>query len=456
MTTRSRRHKKKKSILPKMLFVLLCLAVFTTAYGFASDWFFPNMSVNVGNSDSENSDDKNNAAQKNSDIEGFSVLLMGTDDRENNTMSTRTDTMMLMNYNDQEDQISLLSIPRDTRVELPGHWTDKINAANVYGGPELAVKTVSNFLDMPIDNYILTNFYGFKDIVDALGGVKINVGQDMYRPGEEAYGGKFAINLEKGEQVLNGDKALEYVRYRGYSNGDIGRTERQLKFLKALASKTMQAGTIMKLPELISEINQNVQTNLGVAELLKLARAGKNLDSVTIKTQTLPGHFLVAKDGRNYWSVDPEDARQVASALFEDGKVLKNVVQGATEDLRPREEEKDTQEENVKLSQENAGSSNSKESSNTAAAGDSADHDNAAGETPGEKNDTPTQDEQENNDSSSQPESQENTEGSSADKESESTPPGGLPLEDEEQQSGSEGSGDSVEIIIETGDNTSA
>lgn len=342
MTVRRRRRKKRRKILPLVLAVIAALAVFTGAYGFVSGWFFP--IPGVGGSDSDLGGIDAGKGEKSPQIKGFNVLLLGTDDREAGDNYSRTDTMIVLNYNDKENRISMLSIPRDTRVLIPGYGWNKINAANVYGGPELAMKTVSQLIGIPLDYYILTNFYGFKDIVDALGGVTLYVEKDMYHY-ERAYGGKFSINLKKGEQRLDGDKALQYVRYRG-DGSDIDRTGRQLKFLKALAREVMQPKTITRLHKLIPEIYENVETNMGLPQMIKLARAGKNLDSVEIVTQTLPGHFLNTEEG-SFWAVDQEQARRVALALFEEGKVVKEIVQGPTEDLRP----KPRQDEKVLLSQ---------------------------------------------------------------------------------------------------------
>jgi LCP family protein required for cell wall assembly len=151
-------------------------------------------------------------------------------------------------------QMSLLSIPRDTRVNIPKYGWDKINAADALGGPELSMKVVSNLLDIPEKYYVQANFNGFKDIVDALGGVTLDVEQNMYHE-DETDGGAYEINLKKGVQRLDGDKALQYVRYRDYAMGDIDRTKYQQKFLVALAKEMLQPSTILKLPALVPEIS---------------------------------------------------------------------------------------------------------------------------------------------------------------------------------------------------------
>lgn len=436
MTVRKRRKRRSK-VLPVVLGIIASLMVFTCAYGLTSGWWFP------GGSDPVDLDDIPGLKGKDSlDLEGFNVLLLGTDDREAGDNYSRTDTIIVLNYNDKANRMSMLSIPRDTRVQIPGHGMDKINAANVFGGPELVTKTVSQLIGVPIEYYILTNFYGFKDIVDALGGVTLNVEKDM-RHSEKAYGGEFAINLKKGEQRLDGDKALQYVRYRGDAYGDITRTGRQLKFLQALAEETMQARTVTRLHKLIPEIYENVETNMGLSQLLKLARAGKSMDSVEMVTQTLPGHFLDTAQG-SFWAVDQDEARRVAAALFEEGKVIKEVVQGPTEDLRsqPQQQAKEVMvshnsgngytEQDVSRGNRDSGTETVRKQPAGDTSAEPVSADNSEGKvSPGTGDGT-----------AGQPEPAEPAAEAPVD---DSTPPGGLPVDQPDQNS----SNKKVEIIID-------
>ncbi len=271
-------------------------------------------------------DPEGNTVEASQPPESFTVLLLGTDARPGEKVG-RTDSIIVANVDGEKKRIALLSIPRDTRVEIPGHGTDKINAAAVYGGPALTCETVSNLIGMPVQYYALARWEGFKNIVDVLGGVTIDVERNMYHY-DSSDGRQYAINLRKGVQRLDGDKALQYVRFRGDALGDIGRTERQLKFLKALAGEVMQPVTLVKLPRLVPEINKSVETNMGFKQMLALARAARYFDQAEIVTQTLPGRFLDLR-GVSYWYVDPAQAHEVALALFEEGRVTE-VVQGPT------------------------------------------------------------------------------------------------------------------------------
>ena len=264
-------------------------------------------------------------------LEGFNVLLLGVDEREGE-IGARADTVILMNVDNKHNRVALLSIPRDTKVNIPGRGTNKINDAYVFGGPELTAKTVSELVGIPVKNYVVANFDGFEGVVDALGGVTIDVERNMYHF-DDIYP-EHTINLKKGEQLLDGHKALQYVRFRGDALGDISRTERQLNFLTVLGGEAMQPSTVTKLHKLMPSVYKCVDTNLPLNQMAKLAMAARNLGSVEIVTQTLPGRFLDAEAG-SYWQVDPVQVRQVARAFFEEGKQF-DVVQGSTIVTRPQ------------------------------------------------------------------------------------------------------------------------
>ena len=303
-----------KSKLPIFILSLLMVALFFASYTFAKEFLFP---VDPILPDEMASGDEDESIPDIGDRLNF--LLMGTDAREGEKVA-RTDTMILVSVDKETNRISMLSIPRDTRVNIPGRGMDKINAAYVYGGPKLASKTVSNLLGVPIDYYVVARFEGFKDIVDALGGVDFEVQQNMYYPAE-------SINLKKGQQLLDGDKALQFVRYRNYPNGDIQRAEQQQRFLKALVEETLQPSNVIKLPKLAYSVNKNVDTNMGLSQMIKLGKAAKGLDGTDIVTQTLPGRFMDI-NGISYWHVEPTNAKNAVAMLL-NGQVT-NVIEGKT------------------------------------------------------------------------------------------------------------------------------
>lgn len=317
-----RRKRRLKSKMRFVIFLLVLVGLFAGGFAAANNLLWPWL-AGTGNNTAKVEDRE--PEQDLTKLPGINVLMMGVDERESDR-SQRTDTIILANINNEDNRISLLSIPRDTKVNLPGHGVNKINAANLYGGPEMAMDVVSKLTGVPVDYYIITNFNGFKGIVDALGGVTLEVEKPMYYH-EDAYGGAYDINLQAGVQRLDGTKALMYARYRHDALGDITRTQRQLKLLTAIGEEVMKPSVVTKLPKLIPEIYKNIDTNMGLKQMIALARAGSNLDSVQMVSQTMPGWFL-DENGVSYWYVDPQDARQVATALFEEGKVV-DVVHGA-------------------------------------------------------------------------------------------------------------------------------
>lgn len=256
----------------------------------------------------------------------LNVLVMGVDNRKGENMA-RADTIMFCSVDTEKNIISVLSIPRDTRVRIPGHGWEKINSATAFGGPSLAMKLVSDLLGIRVNNYVMTNYEGFKDIVNSLGGVTIDVKERMYHHDPED-GGIYTIDLKPGVQRLNGDKALQFVRYREYALGDIGRAEQQQKFLSALVKETLQPSTVFRLRSLMVSAYKAVDTNLSLLEMKKLAVAASKMTGANLLTQTLPGKFL-NMDGASYWEPDPYLTRQVIAWIYE-GKTVSRVVLGET------------------------------------------------------------------------------------------------------------------------------
>lgn len=303
-----RKLKRKTKFFFSIFLVLVLLAgslLVANAYLFQ----FPGIPTNLGDLSSS--------------PKSMTVLLLGADSRPGE-INGRTDSIIVAHVDTTQKRLSLLSIPRDTKVDIPRHGTDKINGANVYGGPALTAGVVSDLIGMPVKYYTLVNWDGFKDIVDILGGVTIDVEKRMYYSAR-ADGPEYAIDLKPGVQRLDGKKALQYVRYRNDALGDISRTQRQLEFLTALAHEMLKPETIIKLPKLVPKVNECMKTNLSARQLIELASMAKKLDQLATVAQTLPGSFS-DQNGVSYWAVDYNLAKQVAKAFFENGQVA-NVIQ---------------------------------------------------------------------------------------------------------------------------------
>jgi cell envelope-related function transcriptional attenuator common domain len=258
------------------------------------------------------------------------ILLLGVDARTgDSTDNSRTDTIILTSVDPDQNRVAVVSIPRDTKVSgSASGGFDKINAANVVGGPDLAVQKVEEIMDEKINYYIEIDFEGFKDIIDTLGGVTINVDQRMYKPSE-------GIDLQPGVQKLNGSDALAYVRFRGYLNGDIDRTAHQQEFIKALGKELLQPSTIVKLPTLIKEAMADVKTNMGLTDILKLASWAPGFSSDSIVAQTLPGSFYDQRNDQgvltaSYWIADKTEASTLLDTML-GGQTVAVIVPGSVQ-----------------------------------------------------------------------------------------------------------------------------
>lgn len=235
----------------------------------------------------------------------LNVLVLGTDERGNE--QARADTIILASIDLEKPAVNLISIPRDTRASIPGRGKEKINHAHTYGGPALLTRTVEGLLGIKVDYYIETNFKGFENIIDILGGITIDVEKRMYYPEE-------GINLKPGLQHLNGRDALGYVRFRHDAMGDIGRVERQQKFIKAAYEQFFTAKNLLKAPQIISQISKHVKTNMPASEMLRLAAALKGIDAENLQTCTLPGYSQTI-DGLSYWIAREDEMRRMLAEL---------------------------------------------------------------------------------------------------------------------------------------------
>lgn len=243
----------------------------------------------------------------------INLLFVGADDNnEEMPDGGRADAIIVASINFKEPALFLLSIPRDTLVEIEGYGKDKINHSFSQGGIELTKSTVENLLHIPIDYYAFTNFAGFKDIVDILGGVEIEVDKRMYY---RTYDGM--IDIEKGLQRLDGEKALQYVRYRHDALGDITRVERQQNFLIALAAEALAPENFTKLPEVASKLMDSLDTDLSAGQVIKLSKLLKSMNSSMMESATLPGDFSSIK-GISYWVPNTDNIDQLVLQHFSD------------------------------------------------------------------------------------------------------------------------------------------
>jgi len=231
----------------------------------------------------------------------FSVLLLGVDKREGDR--GRSDSLMLLTVNPNNDTTKIISIPRDTRTLIVGkNRIDKINHAYAFGGVQMTVNTVEKFLNIPIDYYMEVNMEGFKDVVDAIGGVKVNNTLDFTNDG---------VHFKKGNLFLNGSDALSFTRMRyDDPNGDFGREARQRQIIEAVITQGAKIENLIGYDEILKSIKNNLVTNFTIQEIYKIQREYRQA-SGNIEQEQLQGSGKLIK-GIYYYQV-PEKNRLTLS-----------------------------------------------------------------------------------------------------------------------------------------------
>lgn len=242
----------------------------------------------------------------------FSVLLLGVENYTDENDQGRTDTIMVATFNPELQSMKLVSIPRDTLVKIPGYRNkDKINHSFADGGKELVIETVEDFLDIPIDYYVTVNFEGFKNIVDIVDGVTVDVPfdfDDINSKWERFY-------FYEGEQTLNGEEALVYARMRMKDpRGDFGRNDRQKQIVSALIDQLSAPKTLLRIDKISEAIGNNVETNMRVKEALAFRKKYPDFNSSDIQTLQITGYD---DDGRVYYFIpDEENLDEIKSTLM--------------------------------------------------------------------------------------------------------------------------------------------
>jgi len=252
------------------------------------------------------------------DQKEINILLLGKDeDRDNRGQvvktRARTDTIILAHMDFENKTVNMLSIPRDTRVKIPGYrGRHKINAAHAFGGPDLTARTIERFLNVKPDYYVVMDYNGFKTAIDRLGGLEVNVDKEL---NYDDNWGNLHIHLKPGKQLLNGEQAMGFVRYRksndGIGDSDMVRISRQQEFLKATKDKLVNPWNLRKLPSVIEDVRQNVNGSITTQQMLALAGFMKSLPNEKLNMVTLP-----SVEGRVYVSANEDETRELVSRMF--------------------------------------------------------------------------------------------------------------------------------------------
>lgn len=273
----------------------------------------------------------------------FSVLIMGIEDYATDGKNGRTDSLMFATIDPKSKKVSLMSIPRDSRVTIVGRdKKDKINAAHAYGGEKMTIDTVENFLKVPVDHYIKLDFKGFKGIVDAVGGVTVDVPFDFWERSDVNYYKK--IEFKKGPQHLNGEEALAYVRMRKQDpNGDFGRAARQRQVLEAVLKELNSPSTVFKINDIAKAIGTYIKTDIPVSDGLALYKEFSGFDTSSIQTVKMEGKDAKI-DGIYYFVPDEANVQQIRHTFMQNLQ-LEDSAPASDTQQQSKTQEPDTQQQ---------------------------------------------------------------------------------------------------------------
>ncbi len=280
------RHKTRRKLTPAAGFLLLLVMLVSGVFcGHAAmKAILPSVDEYYANNTEQEMQDNVN------------ILVLGCDEREGENVA-RADVIIVATLRTNANEASMFSIPRDTRVAIEGYGRDKINHAMSYGGIPLVKSSVENLLGIEIDHCVKVNFDGFINVIDALGGVDVEVAERMYKPLE-------AIDLMPGYQTLNGADALAFVRWRGDGTGDYGRIERQQQFVTALTDKVKNMSVSQAL-DVANAVMDSIETDMTIRQMTSYGMDVLDMGTEGIKTYSFVGETLWIH-GVNY--VEPDMA----------------------------------------------------------------------------------------------------------------------------------------------------
>ena len=239
--------------------------------------------------------------------EPFSVLLLGIDTGDDGRVEQgRSDTTIVATVNPRDKQTTLVSLARDTYVDIPGQGKqDKLNHASAFGGASLAMDTVENYLNIPINHYVSINMAGLKELVNAVGGIEVNNNLTFSQDGYDFTIGKIS---------LDGEQALSYSRMRYEDpNGDYGRQERQRKVIEGIVQKVLSLNSVSNYQEILTAVSDNMKTDLSFDDMKKIALDYRSAFG-KVKQDQLQGTGFM-QDGVSYQRVDEQELTRVQQEL---------------------------------------------------------------------------------------------------------------------------------------------
>ncbi|MCM3602232.1 LytR family transcriptional regulator [Robertmurraya korlensis] len=304
LRSENKANKKKKKWVKILISVFIVLFLAVGAYAFSVYNSLSNAVETMHAPIDREKSDKRTEDVALEEAQPFSILLLGVDQREND--SGRSDSIIVLTVNPQQNSVKMVSIPRDTRTEIVGKGIqDKINHAFAFGGVEMSIATVENFLDIPIDYYIQINMEGFKDIVDAVGGVTVQNTLDFTYEG---------THFKEGTLTLSGAEALKYSRMR-YEDpqGDFGRQARQRQIIQGVINEGASLSSLTNYGDIFKALGNNVKTSLTFSQMVtiqsKYKSASKSIEQIQLEGQ---GGKI---NGVYYFNVSEEKRTQTQQLL---------------------------------------------------------------------------------------------------------------------------------------------
>ena len=236
--------------------------------------------------------------------EKFQVLLIGVDSlNSKKAKNTRSDVMMVLDVDGEKRSASLISLPRDSRVKIEDHGKTKLNHAYAYGKADLALETVNKNFDLDIPYYIVVDYAFVKDVVDIVGGIDVYVPMKMDYEDPSA-DPPLSIHLKKGHQHLNGDQAMQFLRFRkGYKNADLDRVKAQQAFMSAFVQKVKSSKGVLHAPSLLVSYMDNTTSNMPLSKVSRMGLTMISIGEDNLQTATIPGTADMI-GGLSYYIVD--------------------------------------------------------------------------------------------------------------------------------------------------------
>ena len=289
--------------------IVVTLVALLACVGTAAGVWFSNIAGRLNNGAIITPDLLLTLVDSNVTREPFYMLLLGTDGRPGED-SYRADSIVLARIDAPEKEVTLISIPRDTKIEYDGS-TMKINAAHVYDGAEGMVEAVNDLCDIKISHYAEINFEGMQQLVDALGGVEVNVPDRI----DDPKAADFVI--EPGLQTLNGEQALAFCRSRAYTDGDYTRMRHQRIFLAALANTILNKMDVGNLMGIVDSLSSMVVTDMSVQDIISLVNAMRGMNTDNIWTANLPSWAGEDTwiDGQSYVFVHEDELKEMMERI---------------------------------------------------------------------------------------------------------------------------------------------